>query len=629
MSDSWERLGDEQAIRDVLARYWRGIDRRDPELVLGTYHPGAYDDHGYFKGPVEGFVETLTPGVWSYFVNTQHFAGNIQIDFASADRARAESYAVAHHIRFDDERPGATSTVAARAGQAPANASRVGAPTGQDLVWGLRYVDDFERRGGEWRIARRVCAWDWHRVDPVGGILLPASYFRGAHSKADPVYAHPRPHGRRVGPRELLAKQGCLDALFRYTRGVDRCDLELVRSAYHPDAFDDHGGYQGDVDGFLAWVEPTVMKTFDCTMHKLGNVLITVDGDQAFAETYAVAHHVARRAEDTPTAGSSNSSGSPGTSGPSGEAATDLVMGVRYLDRLEDRGDGWKIAHRQMSFEWERTLEIGSQREYPGFLRGQRDGSDPVLAPFGGAGRDRASRDEGAHVAVPAAYASVASNDANASNGPKASGPSDAASSPDASTSAALDPDRAALTDRAAIYRQLVRYCRGVDRRDLELVRSTYHPDAFDDHGTYKGDVEGFLAFVRDEVHARFRTTVHKLGQSLIEVDGDVARAESYAICHHVMTEPASPSGAGAPAAAGAPRDVADMVMGIRYVDRFERRAGAWRIARRELRWEWVRTDRLEGLDPGWTLGRVDRGDPLFELDPRSAGGRARAGQNS
>ncbi|MBY0398961.1 nuclear transport factor 2 family protein [Myxococcota bacterium] len=539
MTDSWERLGDEQAIRDVLARYWRGIDRRDPELVLGTYHPGAYDEHGYYKGPVEGFVATLEPGVWAHFANTQHFAGNFQIDFTSADRARAESYAVAHHIRL-----------------------------GRDLVYGLRYVDDFERRGGEWRIARRVCAWDWHRVDAVGGIPLPASYFRGAHSKDDPVYAHPRPHGRRVEPAELVAKQGCLDALFRYTRGIDRCDLELVRSAYHADAYDDHGGYQGDVDGFLAWVKPTVMDAFGCTMHKLGNVLIAIEGNRAFAETYAEAHHVATRAGDAASYGASRPAGGAGSSAsPKAEGATDLVMGVRYLDRLEDRGDGWKIAHRQMSFEWERTLEIGSQREYPGFSRGRRDGSDPVVVAFG------------------------RSNRTSPSGG------------------APLDADRNLLADRAAIHHQLVRYCRGVDRRNLELVRSTYHPDAYDDHGTYKGDVEGFLAFVRDEVHARFRMTMHKLGQSFIEVEGDVARAESYAICHHVMAE-ADPAGG-----PGATRDVADMVMGIRYVDRFERRAGEWRIARRELRWEWARTDRLEALDPEWTWGRADPGDAVFGAD--------------
>lgn len=530
MERSWARLGDRQAIRDVLARYWRGIDRADPNLVLGTYHPGAYDDHGYFKGPVEGFVETLGPGVWSYFPTTQHFAGNLQIDFRSEDRARAESYALAHHVR-----PG-------ESGQGD-----------RDLVYGLRYVDDFERRDGEWRIARRVCAWDWHRIDPVGGIALPASYFRGHRSPRDPVYGHPLAQGRRVPPDALVAKRACLDALHRYARGVDRCDLELVRSAYHPDAYDDHGGYQGDVDGFLAWLKATVFDAFACTMHKLGNVLIEVEGERAWGETYAVAHHVAGTGAD----------------------ATDLVMGVRYLDRFERRGGEWKIADRQMSFEWERAGAIGSQRAYPGFAQGRRDGGDPVLLedPGGAAIRPIATR------------VSIAST-----------------GEPDAVSSTALEE----LADREAIHRQLVRYCRGVDRRDFELIRAAYHPDAWDDHGSYQGDVEGFLAFVRDEVHARFRTTMHKLGQSRIELSGDVARVESYAICHHVAAEPVE---GGAP---GATRDVADLVMGIRYLDRFERRAGEWRIARRQLVWEWVRTDRLEPLDPAWTPGQSGPLDPVF-----------------
>jgi SnoaL-like domain len=513
MSDREERLGDDQAIRDVLFRYWRGIDRQDPELVLGTYHPGAFDDHGYYKGPVEGFVETLRPGVWAHFSNTQHFAGNLQIDWRGPDRARVESYANAHHIQ-----PGPPRADSPHAGPVPDS------DPGRDLVYGLRYVDDFERRAGEWRIARRVCAWDWHRVDRVGGIPLPASYFRGHHSKDDPVYAHPRPHGRRVDSATLAARRACEDALMRYARGVDRRDPALVRSAYHPDAFDDHGGYQGDVDGFIAWLEETVFAAFTCTMHKLGNLLVVIDGQEAHAETYAVAHHIAAR----------DAGGRPAVDG---EQASDLVMGVRYLDRLENRGDGWKIAHRRMSFEWERSLEIGSQREYPGFLRGRRDGSDPVLVAVPG---------------VSIARAGGAADDARSAQ---------------------------VVADRAAIHRQLVRYCRGIDRRDLELVRSTYHPDAFDDHGSYKGDLEGFLAFVRDEVHARFRLTMHKLGQSLIEIEGEVAH----------------------------------MVMGIRYVDRFEKRAGDWRIARRELRWEWVRTDALEPLDPSWTAGRVDQRDPVFQ----------------
>ncbi len=512
MPHSLDRLADEWAIRDTLVRYWRGIDRRDAALVEGTYHPGAYDDHGFFEGPVEEFVATLAPSVWGFFEKTQHFSGHIAVDFdpARPDRAIAESYAEAHHIRRQDD------------------------GSLQDLVYGLRYVDVFLRREGEWRIGRRVCTWDWARTDPCGGIPLTETYFRGPASHEDPVFRHPVRVGLPDDAETLAIKQACSDTLARYARGVDRCDPDLVASTYHADAYDDHGGYQGDAAGFVAWVKPTVMDAFTCTMHKLGNQLIVVEDGRAYAETYAVAHHVLG---DAPV-------------------PTDMIMGVRYVDELEDRGDGWKIADRRMSFEWERSLEIGSQVEYDGFSRGRRDGGDPVLA-----GRSR--------VAVPATIPAAA--------------------------------------DRAEIYGVLVRYCRGVDRRDPEMIRSTYHADAYDDHGAYQGDLDGFLAFVALEVWSRFRTTMHKLGQALIEIDGDVASAETYAVCHHVVAE--------------AGRDVADSVMGIRYLDRFERRDGEWRIARRELLWEWIRTDRLDPLDAGWTLGRADGADPVFRPDGGSGEG--------
>lgn len=504
MTDRLARLADEWAIRDTLARYWRGVDRRDTALVTSTYHPGAYDDHGYYKGAVEGFIETMEPMVWPTFANTQHMSGHIAVDFDAVDggRARAESYAEAHHIqRLEDG-------------------------TCLDRVYGLRYVDEFERRGGEWRIAHRVCTWDWSRVDPVGGIPLSDSYFRGHHSQEDPVFAHPRGDGRPVAEADLVAKQSCMDTLARYSRGVDRCDLELVRSTYHEDAYDDHGGYRGIAGGFIEWVKPTVMDVFSCTMHNLGNQLIVIKDGRAYAESYAIAHHVLGESE----------------------APSDMIMGVRYIDELEDRGEGWKIADRRMSFEWERSVLVGSQQEYPGFARGRRDGSDPVLT------------DRSTSVAVPKTIEEVAG--------------------------------------RAEIYAVLVRYCRGVDRRDPELIRSTYHADAYDDHGSYQGDLDGFIEFVEKEVYSRFRTTMHKLGQALIEIDGDTATSETYAVCHHVTAEDGL--------------DVSDSVMGIRYLDRFERRDGEWRIARRQLLWEWIRQDALTALDSDWTLGSASSADPIM-----------------
>jgi hypothetical protein len=65
---------------------------------------------------------------------------------------------------------------------------------------------------------------------------------------------------RTVG--ELKDRQDILDCLMRYSRGVDRLDRELLRSAYHPDAVDDHGMFAGGRDAFVDWVvdmQPSVV----------------------------------------------------------------------------------------------------------------------------------------------------------------------------------------------------------------------------------------------------------------------------------------------------------------------------------------------------------------------------------
>ena len=44
--------------------------------------------------------------------------------------------------------------------------------------------------------------------------------------------------------------------MLRYCQGIDRLDMELVRSAYHPDGVDHHTGFDGTVDEYVAWVGP-------------------------------------------------------------------------------------------------------------------------------------------------------------------------------------------------------------------------------------------------------------------------------------------------------------------------------------------------------------------------------------
>ena len=56
------------------------------------------------------------------------------------------------------------------------------------MIAGLRYVDRFERRGSEWRIAKRVCAFEWRRTDPVAdGSTFADTYTRGVRGPDDIV----------------------------------------------------------------------------------------------------------------------------------------------------------------------------------------------------------------------------------------------------------------------------------------------------------------------------------------------------------------------------------------------------------------------------------------------------------
>jgi hypothetical protein len=95
--------------------------------------------------------------------------------------------------------------------------------------------------------------------------------------------------------------------------------------------------------------------------------------------------------------------------------------------------------------------------------------------------------------------------------------------------------------------------------------------------------------------------TMHHVGNMLVEVRGDTASAETYAVAYH----------------SGEPlHDLRwNYAAGIRYVDRFERREREWRIADRVTVLEWVQpwtADRDRVLALGEPLARRDRTDPAY-----------------
>ena len=90
----------------------------------------------------------------------------------------------------------------------------------------------------------------------------------------------------------------------------------------------------------------------------------------------------------------------------------------------------------------------------------------------------------------------------------------------------------ARLEDRHYIQDTVLRWCHGVDRKDWDVVRSVFHPDAYDDHGMYKGDVDGLINWLQGR-HPSIAFSMHTLCNLLIEFNGeDRALAESYVVAY-------------------------------------------------------------------------------------------------
>jgi SnoaL-like domain len=158
---------------------------------------------------------------------------------------------------------------------------------------------------------------------------------------------------RAVG--ELLDRQAIREAVLRYCRGVDRADPGIIGSAYHSDAFDDHGG----ATFFGKDIGPGVLKLVSrarCSMNHVTNQVIQFhDPDHAGSESYfTVWHSIVHEGQDRIVRASG-----------------------RYLDRMERRGGEWRIAHRQVIVEIAGLLPpaAGVTPSRPGL--GCRDRTDP------------------------------------------------------------------------------------------------------------------------------------------------------------------------------------------------------------------------------------------------------------
>lgn len=153
-------LVEREKIRDCIARLARGEDRRDAALIRASYWPDSTSDYGVFEGSFDAYLAWVVPGSPAIPV-TQHVLGQSVIEL-DGDTVRVETHVISYHrVNMGQEE--------------------------RDTVVGGRYLDVMEKRGGEWRIARRTMLYDWFQdygrsIDWSQGVMgLPfsAAHFPG------------------------------------------------------------------------------------------------------------------------------------------------------------------------------------------------------------------------------------------------------------------------------------------------------------------------------------------------------------------------------------------------------------------------------------------------------------------
>ncbi len=152
------------------------------------------------------------------------------------------------------------------------------------------------------------------------------------------------------------------------------------------------------------------------------------------------------------------------------------------------------------------------------------------------------------------------------------------------------------VKDRIEILDCVNNQSRGHDRHDVDLMTSVYHDDGIDEHGATVNTGRQYGAWANQQHGSVFMDHLHNITTHTCEIDGDVAHCESYVI-----------------GTMRARDDKTVALIGGRYLDRLERRGGAWRIALRRCTIEWTMNGDTSfinsGAFEGFIKGTWDRND--------------------
>jgi hypothetical protein len=167
-------LHDKESIRDCLYRYCRGIDRADEDALRSAYWPDARDCHGAWRGSANGFIEQALARLRTGGRGV-HQITNVLIELRG-DAAAVESSFLALQVNH-------------------------ATPRHETFLCG-RYLDRFEKRNDEWRIADRTVVYDW--IDERARDGLP---------QVEPA---------RFGPRQPVGARMAQDPLYPFLAAIRR-----------------------------------------------------------------------------------------------------------------------------------------------------------------------------------------------------------------------------------------------------------------------------------------------------------------------------------------------------------------------------------------------------------------------
>jgi hypothetical protein len=175
------------------------------------------------------------------------------------------------------------------------------------------------------------------------------------------------------------------------------------------------------------------------------------------------------------------------------------------------------------------------------------------------------------------------------------------------------EPEASATADKQAIREALLRYCRGLDRRDLEVALSAFHDESYVEHGFFRGSGHDWVRFVfsappidrigvgdEDPALDVVESQQHHVTNQLIEVREGEAFSEAYFLEHTMSRR-------------GSRRYLTSV--GGRYAERYGRRDGEWRIVERRAVRDWDSVTPIDTRFPNWEKspqGKRDRSDPSY-----------------